>query len=147
MLGVEQIVWLGDGIVGDDTDGHVDDLTRFVAADTVVTVVEDEPARRQSRAARRQPRAAADVRLPDGRALRVIELPMPAPVSGTATAPARELREFLHRQPQSSLVPVFEDPADDARAIDVLAQAAFPAGASCRSTAGSWSSASAHSTA
>jgi len=39
--GVENIIWLGDGIVGDDTDGHVDDLSRFVAPDTIVTVVED----------------------------------------------------------------------------------------------------------
>ena len=38
------ILWLGDGIVGDDTDGHVDDLTRFIDARTVVTVVEDDPA-------------------------------------------------------------------------------------------------------
>ncbi len=43
-LGVEKILWLGDGIVGDDTDGHVDDLTRFVNPTTVVTVVEDDPA-------------------------------------------------------------------------------------------------------
>ena len=40
-LGVTNILWLGDGIVGDDTDGHIDDLTRFVAPDTVVTVVEE----------------------------------------------------------------------------------------------------------
>jgi agmatine deiminase len=39
--GVEQILWLGDGIVGDDTDGHIDDITRFVNHDTVVTVVEE----------------------------------------------------------------------------------------------------------
>ena len=39
--GVENILWLGDGIVGDDTDGHIDDLTRFVNEDTVVTVIEE----------------------------------------------------------------------------------------------------------
>ncbi|MEI6084046.1 MAG: agmatine deiminase family protein, partial [Verrucomicrobiota bacterium] len=42
-LGITKVIWLGDGIVGDDTDGHVDDLTRFVSASTVVTVVEDDP--------------------------------------------------------------------------------------------------------
>src|SRR5260221_8075522 len=39
--GVEQVLWLGDGIVGDDTDGHIDDITRFVNGDTVVTVIEE----------------------------------------------------------------------------------------------------------
>ena len=43
-LGVTNVLWLGDGIVGDDTDGHIDDLTRFVNPTTVVTVVEDDPA-------------------------------------------------------------------------------------------------------
>src|SRR5262249_61437274 len=43
-LGVTNILWLGDGIEGDDTDGHVDDLTRFVNETTVVTVIEDDPA-------------------------------------------------------------------------------------------------------
>src|SRR5690606_7952502 len=43
-LGVREVFWLGDGIVGDDTDGHVDDLTRFVAPDAVVTAVEEDPA-------------------------------------------------------------------------------------------------------
>jgi agmatine deiminase len=42
-LGVNEVIWLGDGIVGDDTDGHIDDLTRFVNADTIVTVIEGDP--------------------------------------------------------------------------------------------------------
>src|SRR3546814_11105573 len=43
-LGVSNILWLGDGIEGDDTDGHIDDITRFVNERTIVTVVEDDPA-------------------------------------------------------------------------------------------------------
>ena len=42
-LGVSNILWLGEGIAGDDTDGHVDDLARFVSRDTIVTVIEDDP--------------------------------------------------------------------------------------------------------
>ncbi len=76
-LGVTKILWLGEGIEGDDTDGHVDDLTRFVDPTTVVTVVEDDP-----RDANFQPlkenlerlRRMADQ---DGRPLRVLTLPMP----------------------------------------------------------------------
>lgn len=40
--GAEQILWLDEGIVGDDTDGHIDDITRFVNEDTVVTVIEND---------------------------------------------------------------------------------------------------------
>src|SRR5229473_2716731 len=43
-LGVSNVLWLGDGIAGDDTDGHIDDLARFVAPDTIVTAVEEDPA-------------------------------------------------------------------------------------------------------
>ena len=43
-LGVEKVLWLGEGIVGDDTDGHIDDIARFVAPDTIVCAVEDDPA-------------------------------------------------------------------------------------------------------
>lgn len=76
-LGVRQVLWLGDGIVGDDTDGHIDDLTRFVALDTVVTAVEADPADENYavlQANLRRLRAMADER---GGALRIVELPMP----------------------------------------------------------------------
>jgi agmatine deiminase len=79
-LGVRQIIWLGDGIVGDDTDGHVDDITRFVAEDTVVTVMEPDPASPNHAPLRENRERLASVTLPDGRPLRVIELPMPQPL-------------------------------------------------------------------
>ena len=79
-LGVSKILWLGDGIVGDDTDGHVDDLTRFVDERTVVTAVEHDPADENY-----EPLQENLVRLrgmtdQDGRPLRVVPLPMPPAV-------------------------------------------------------------------
>jgi agmatine deiminase len=79
-LGVTTILWLGDGIAGDDTDGHVDDITRFVDPTTVVTVVEEDP-----RDENYEPLQANLERLrgmadQDGRPLRVVPLPMPRPL-------------------------------------------------------------------
>ncbi|MBA3343965.1 MAG: agmatine deiminase family protein [Gemmatimonadales bacterium] len=79
-LGVSRILWLGDGIAGDDTDGHVDDLTRFVAADTVVTVVEDDPADENYEPLQDNLQRLRGMTDQDGRPLRVITLPMPRPV-------------------------------------------------------------------
>ena len=56
--GQRHIVWLGEGIAGDDTDGHVDDLARFIDARTIVTAVEADPADANYKVARRQPPAA-----------------------------------------------------------------------------------------
>jgi agmatine deiminase len=81
-LGVSQILWLGDGIVGDDTDGHIDDLTRFVAADRVVTAVEADPRDANYAVLRDNLERLRAMRLPDGRALTIVELPMPAPQLG-----------------------------------------------------------------
>ncbi|MCL4776670.1 MAG: agmatine deiminase family protein [Gammaproteobacteria bacterium] len=76
-LGIDQVLWLGEGIVGDDTDGHIDDLTRFVAEDVVVTVLEPDPADVNYAALRDNRERLAGMRLADGRPLRVIDLPMP----------------------------------------------------------------------
>ncbi len=77
-FGVTEILWLGEGIEGDDTDGHIDDLTRFVAAGTVVTVVEPNQADR-NHAPLAANRRLLDTLTVNGRALTVVELPMPEP--------------------------------------------------------------------
>lgn len=76
-LGVRHIIWLGDGIEGDDTDGHIDDLTRFVAADTVVTAVEADPRDANYHPLRDNLARLRSQRDQDGRPLRIVELPMP----------------------------------------------------------------------
>jgi agmatine deiminase len=76
-LGVDHILWLGDGIAGDDTDGHVDDLTRFVDPTTVVTVVEEDPGDENYLPLQENLQRLRSMRDQDGRPLRVELLPMP----------------------------------------------------------------------
>ena len=76
-LGVRKILWLGDGIEGDDTDGHIDDLTRFVDARTVVTVVEEDPRDSNFGPLRDNLDRLSGMTDQDGRPLRIVELPMP----------------------------------------------------------------------
>jgi len=79
-LGLRNILWLGDGITGDDTDGHVDDLTRFVDERTVVTVVEEDPADENYEPLVENLKRLRGMKDQDGRPLRVVTLPMPDPV-------------------------------------------------------------------
>jgi agmatine deiminase len=79
-FGVSHILWLGEGIVGDDTDGHVDDLTRFVDPLTVVTVVEDDPSEQNYEPLQNNLERLNRMTDQDGRPLRVVTLPMPRPM-------------------------------------------------------------------
>jgi agmatine deiminase len=83
--GVEQILWLGDGIVGDDTDGHIDDITRFVNTDTVVTVVEHNKNDENYHILQENLQTLKTMRLLNGKQLNIVELPMPEPVIMTAS--------------------------------------------------------------
>ncbi len=76
-LGVRHILWLGDGIEGDDTDGHIDDITRFVGPNTVVTVLEEDPADANYKPLRSNLDRLRGMTDQDGRPLEVITLPMP----------------------------------------------------------------------
>ena len=79
-LGAPHTIWLGRGIFGDDTHGHVDDLTRFVRKDTVVTMVEPDSKEVNHAPLRANLRRLQSARDQDGKQLTVVELPMPQPV-------------------------------------------------------------------
>jgi agmatine deiminase len=79
-LGVTNVLWLGNGIAGDDTHGHVDDLTRFVNPTTVVTAVEEERKDANYVPLRENLERLRRMKDQDGKALQVETLPMPAPV-------------------------------------------------------------------
>lgn len=117
-LGVTHFLWLGDGIEGDDTDGHVDDITRFVGPSTVVTAVEDDP-----KDANHAPLAANVERLrkmtdQDGNALDVVEIPMP---QNAADEEGRLPMSYANFYVANDVVlaPVFGE-RNDTRAVDVL---------------------------
>jgi agmatine deiminase len=78
--GAEQILWVGDGIIGDDTDGHIDDITRFVNEDTVVTVIEENKADENHHILQDNLAELKTMRLLNGKQLNIVELPMPDPV-------------------------------------------------------------------
>jgi agmatine deiminase len=122
-LGIRKVIWLGSGITGDDTHGHVDDIIRFVAPDTVVTAVEsnpDDPNYEPLRENLRRLRAATDQ---DGNPLAIIELPMPSPVVfDDRRLPASYGNFYIANG--VVLVPVFNDP-NDRIALDALADV-FP---------------------
>ncbi len=122
-LGVRKVVWLGEGIAGDDTDGHIDDMTRLVAPGRVVTAVEEDP-----RDENYQPlldnlhrlQATTDA---DGRPLEVIPLPMPEPVIYDDQRLPASYANFLIAN-RVVIVPVFSCP-QDALALETL-QRLFP---------------------
>jgi agmatine deiminase len=119
LLGVRRIVWLGGGIEGDDTDGHIDDIARFVAPARVVCAREpdrSDPNHAPLEECREHLLAARDAR---GRALEVIDLPMPPPLTAEdgARLPASYANFYIANR--AVLVPVFGAPSDS-RALDTL---------------------------
>ena len=116
-LGVWNILWLGDGIEGDDTDGHIDDLTRFVDPGTVVTVVEPDPADPNHRPLADNLERLRSMRDQDGRPFRIVELPMPpAMYQDGQRLPASYANFYIANR--VVLLPGYDAPSDEeARAV------------------------------
>ena len=118
-LGVQHVVWLGKGIAGDDTHGHVDDITRFVSPDTVVTAVESDPNDPNYDSLRENIRRLRLGTDQDGKPLAIIELPMPGAVTFEGRRlPASYANFYIANG--IVLVPVFND-VNDRFALDILA--------------------------
>ncbi len=110
MLGIEEVLWLAAGIVGDDTDGHIDDVARFVSEDTIVTAVETDRHDANYAVLQENLRRLRNMRQPDGKPLRIITLPMPCPVGENGHLPASYLNFYIANK--VVLVPQFQQTAD-----------------------------------
>lgn len=119
-LGVTNIIWLGDGIVGDDTHGHVDDLCRFVNPRTMVMIREKNRRDENYKVLEENWDRVPDFRLEDGSKPDVIELPTPAPLFYDGTRlPASYANFYIGNA--AVIVPTFNDP-NDRIALGTLAE-------------------------
>ena len=122
-LGVSHIIWLGEGIAGDDTDGHIDDIARFVAASTVVCVVEADPKDENYNFLQNNYQRLQSSTDEKGEKISVVALPCPAPIYyDGARLPASYANFYIANG--VVLAPVFDDP-NDAKALGIL-QELFP---------------------
>jgi len=118
-LGVRKVLWLGRGIAGDDTHGHIDDLARFVAPRTIVTAVEDKPSDANYAPLRENLERLRGMTDLDGQPLEVVTLPMPAPRTFAGRRLPASYANFYIANDRV-LVPTFNDP-NDRQALGILA--------------------------
>jgi agmatine deiminase len=131
-LGVQKVIWLKDGIVGDDTDGHVDDIARFVNPTTVLCAYEEDPEDENYQALKENYYRLLNETDQDGQELNVIKLPMPGPVVAERRLPASYTNFYVGNE--VILVPTFGHKNDDV-ALKII-QDIFPnrrvVGINCR---------------
>jgi len=131
-LGVDRIIWLPEGIAGDDTDGHVDDVARFVSPTTVLCAFEEDPEDDNYLPLKRCYERLLSETDQDGRPLNVIKLPMPGRVGKDRRLPASYANFYIGND--VVLVPVFGH-ENDQKALQIIGQA-FPerrvVGINCR---------------
>jgi agmatine deiminase len=119
-FGVTNVIWLGMGIVGDDTHGHVDDLCRFVNEDTVVLVSEENPSDENYTLLNENKERLKNIFLPNGLKLNVVPLPMPSPqIFKGQRLPASYANFYISNY--AVLVPTFNDP-NDKIALGILSE-------------------------
>src|SRR5581483_7213515 len=118
-LGIQKVLWLGRGIAGDDTHGHIDDLARFVGPRTIVTVVEEDKDDVNYLPLQENLRRLHEMTDLQGKPLDVVPLPMPTPVSFEGRPLPASYANFYIANDRV-LVPTFNDP-DDRKALGLLA--------------------------
>jgi agmatine deiminase len=120
--GQRQVCWLGDGIVGDDTDGHVDDLARFINPTTIVIAVEDDPKDENFEILEENRRRVRMLKDQDGRPFDVVEIPMPGVVEHDGQRlPATYVNFYFVNG--ALLVPTYRHRKNDRRALETLQKA------------------------
>ncbi|HTW95807.1 MAG TPA: agmatine deiminase family protein, partial [Tepidisphaeraceae bacterium] len=119
--GQKHICWLGDGIAGDDTDGHVDDLARFINPTTIVTAVENDAKDENFQVLRDNRKRLEKLRDQDGRPFEIVEIPMPHPVVHDGQRlPATYVNFYFVNG--ALLVPTYRDRRNDRKALQILQQ-------------------------
>ncbi|WP_228237293.1 agmatine/peptidylarginine deiminase [Allomuricauda sp. M10] len=122
-LGITNTIWLGDGIKGDDTHGHIDDLARFVNENTIVTVVESDKKDSNYSALQDNLKRLQHAVLEDGNKPKIVTLPMPKPIHFDGVVIPASYANFLILN-KAVLVPTFND-SRDREALNILAEV-FP---------------------
>lgn len=118
--GAEQILWIDEGIVGDDTDGHIDDTVRFVNEDTVIAVVEEKKQDENYELLQHNLKQLKQLRLLNGKQLNIVELPMPDKITyQDQRLPASYANFYIANH--AVIVPVFQS-KKDAIALDIIQQ-------------------------
>lgn len=123
-LGISDVLWVGDGIIGDDTDGHIDDITRFFKADGFVTCVERNKRDPNHAILEENLERLRGFRTPAGKRFSIVELPMPKPFSFRKQLVPASYANFLIIN-GAVLVPQFRQPRRDAEAREIIG-ACFP---------------------
>jgi agmatine deiminase len=120
--GQRHVVWLGEGIAGDDTDGHIDDLARFISPTQIVTTVEDDPRDENFKVLKENFKRLRTLKDQGGRPFEIIELPMPGVVEHDGQRlPATYVNFYFVNG--ALLVPVYRHKANDRKALDILREA------------------------
>jgi agmatine deiminase len=119
-FGIQSVIWLDSGIAGDDTHGHVDDITRFVAPNTVITMIEENEQSENYAPLHANLGRLKNARTPGGKKLDIVEIPMPRPVIFEGRQlPASYANFYIANG--AVLVPVFNNP-NDRVALNTMAQ-------------------------
>ncbi len=118
-LGVSKILWLGDGIIGDDTDGHIDDITRFTAPDAIITCVETNKRDPNHRLLEENLERLKSFRTPGGKKIKLTTLPMPKPFAFDGQQVPASYANFLIIN-GAVLVPNFQQKKRDAEANEII---------------------------